>query len=203
MGGQRSCPGRPWRAAVVAGAVGVLVLGLAPPAFAPHVAQLQVKPAQMRPGDRVTVYGPNGYGDNPVSVRFNAVDGPVLGTFTPDMTGYSAWGPGEVTIPAETRPGRYFLFATQELAPAETHIRGVPAKAEISVLGPGGPPLLAEAPPPVADTRVGVLEREAVSGGRLALVALGVLGAALFVAGAAALAAGQRGRAQRDPSPTS
>jgi hypothetical protein len=195
------------RVAVLAGAVGLSMVGLAPPAFAPHVAQIQVKPAQVRPGDRVTVYGPNGYGNNPVSVRFNSAEGPVLGTFPTDQTGYSAWGPGEVTIPADVEPGRYFLFATQELLPAETHIRGVPAKSEITVVGPYGAPVVAEPSPGAAvagadGPRVGVLENEGVSGGRLALVALGVLGGALFVAGAVALAAGQRGRAAGRAAPT-
>lgn len=180
---------------------GVLVLAAtfllssAPPSFAPHVAQLQITPNQVQAGQEVTVFGPRGYGrTNPVEVRFGSIDGPVLGTFQPNEELYAMWGPGTVRLPENVAPGTHMLFATQTLAPSETHIRGVPARGEITVLGRGGAPVLGEAPETrLDDQSAGVLiEDEPVGTGSVLLVALGVAGVALFVAGAAAAFSSRR-----------
>ena len=166
------------------------------PAFAPHVAQLQVTPAQAKAGEEVTVFGPRGYGrTNPVEIRWGSVNGPVLGKFTPNEEAYAMWGPGTVRIPEDAKPGVFALFATQTLAPAETHIRGVPARGEITVLGTGGTPVLGastNAPALPDQDGPGLVEDEPVSTGTVALVALGVAGVGMFLAGGAALAAGRR-----------
>ncbi|MGH9269637.1 MAG: hypothetical protein ACRD0D_15860, partial [Acidimicrobiales bacterium] len=131
------------RSVVIGGAVAA-AWALAPTAaWAPHVPQLVVTPAQVRPGDTVTVAGTRGFGfTNPVQIRFGAVDGPALGSFQPDTQPYAAWGPGTISIPAGTSAGAHVLYATQELSPVEKHIRGVPAQATIEVLGTGGRPVL-------------------------------------------------------------
>ena len=175
--------------------VAAFLLASATPSFAPHVAQLQVTPSQARAGEEVTVFGPRGYGrTNPVEIRGGSVDGPVLGTFQPNEEAYAMWGPGTVRLPDDVKPGSYFLFATQTLAPNETHIRGVPARGQVTVLGAGGPPVLSEAPTPGLDDQpvVGLLEEKPVSTGAILLVALGVAGAGLFVAGAAAAISSRR-----------
>ncbi len=179
--------------------VSALLLASATPSFAPHVAQLQINPEQANAGQEVTVFGPRGYGrSNPVEIRFGKVDGPVLGTFQPNEELYAMWGPGAVRLRDDLEPGVYDLFATQRLAPAETHIRGVPARGQITILGPGGPPVLSEAPAFDEQPTVGLLEEESVSNGAVLLVALGVAGAGLFVAGVAAAISSRR--RQSDPS---
>ena len=181
--------------------VSAFLLASASPSFAPHVAQLQINPEQANAGQEVTVFGPRGYGrSNPVEIRFGTVDGPVLGTFQPNEELYAMWGPGTVRLPDDLKPGVYDLFATQTLAPAETHIRGVPARGQITILGPGGPPVLSEAPAPAFDEQpaVRLLEDESVSNGTVLLVALGVAGAGLFVAGMAAAISSRR--RQSNPS---
>jgi hypothetical protein len=168
--------------------VSAFLLATAIPSSAPHVAQLQVSPAQVRAGEEVTVFGPRGYGrTNPVEIRAGSIDGPVLGTFTPNEESYAMWGPGTVRIPENTQPGTYYLFATQTLAPTETHIRGVPARGEVTILGAGGAPVLSQAPEVPLDQQptVGLLEEEPVSTGSVLLVALGVAGTGLFIAGLA------------------
>jgi hypothetical protein len=183
--------------------VSAFLLATATPSSAPHVAQLQVTPAEVQAGQEVTVFGPRGYGrTNPVEIRGGSVDGPVLGTFQPNEESYAMWGPGTVRIPEGVKPGTYALFATQTLAANETHIRGVPARGEVKILGPAGSaPVLGQAPetPLSEQPRVELLEEEPVSTGAVLLVALGVAGAGLFVAGATAALNTRRQSAQPAP----
>ena len=177
------------------GALAVVVLAAAP-SWAPHVAQLQVTPAQARPGQEVSVYGPRGYGPtNPVEVRWGSPTGPVLGTFQPNTESYAQWGPGTITIPPDAKAGTYQLFATQNLTPGETYIRGIPSQASIQVVSAtGAAPVLSGPPPaPAADQPVvGLEEEEETSTGSLVLLALGVAGGALFLGGGAAILVARR-----------
>ena len=186
------------RVAVTALAMGI-VLVPASAAWAPHVPQLQVTPEQVRPGQEVSVYGTRGFGfTNPVEVRFNATDGPVLGSFQPTNEPYAPFGPGTVRIPENLTPGTYYLWATQVLSPAEKHIRGVPARATITVLGPGGTPVLGAQVGTPGDQGVeGFARSEGPSGWSLVLVGLGVAGIALFGAGLVAVLGSRR--AERSP----
>jgi hypothetical protein len=183
--------------------VGAFLLASATPTPAPHIAQLQVTPAQAKAGEEVTVFGPRGYGrTNPVEIRAGSVDGPILGTFQPNEELYAMWGPGKVRIPENARPGTYYLFATQTLAANETHIRGVPARGELTIVGlAGSAPVLGAAPevPLEEQEQVGLLEEEPVSTGSVLLVALGVAGAGLFIAGLA-VAFSSRRRPPGQPS---
>jgi hypothetical protein len=184
------------RWAATAALAGAAVLLSAGPAFAPHVAHLIVTPSQVRPGEQLTVFGQRGYGSaNPVEIHLDSPDGPLLGTFQPNNELYAMWGPGPVTIPPDAAPGTHTLFATQVLTPAETHIRGIPSRAEIQVLGLGGAPALGAPvnPPVAADPGATGLARESPVGlGPVVLVGLGVAGLAMLVAGAAALSASRR-----------
>jgi len=194
----RRAPATTWlvrTAAAAFGAVAMLMTG-ATAAWAPHVAQLQVTPSQVKPGQQVTVYGPRGYArTNPVEVRWNSPTGPVLGTFQPNEESYAQFGPGPVTIPADARPGTYQLFATQQLTPADTYIRGIPSHATVEVVGVGGAPTLGAGPAPQSQPEaVGLEKHEGVDSGRFAIIAFGVAGIALFLAGAGAILASRRGR---------
>ena len=185
------------RSVVPALLAAALVTLSATPAHAPHVAQLQVSPTTVRAGQEVTVFGPRGYARaNPIEIRWNAPDGPVLGSFTANDELYAMWGPGTIRIPEDAKPGAYILYATQVVLPSENHIRGVPARAEIQVVSDGGAPILGEAPPtPLAEQDgPGLVEEDSVSTGAVLLVALGVAGLGMFAAGMAALAASRRRR---------
>lgn len=130
-------------------ALGVLGAVLVPavPALAPHVAQLNVEPQRVAAGEEVTVWGPRGYGPtNPVEIRLDAPDGPVLATFEPDDQFFAAFPAGPVRIPDTVEPGHHVLFATQELEPNESYIRGIPARAVIQVAAPGAAGTAAGAP---------------------------------------------------------
>ncbi len=185
----------------VAAALAVVALVLTgPPAWAPHVPQLEVTPSRMRPGDQVVVAGTRGFGfTHPVQVRFNSPDGPVLGTFQPDRQPYAAWGPAPITIPADTPPGTYTLYATQQLADLESHIRGVPARMTIEVIGPGGPPVVGrELLQPGEQGSTDLLRQEGPSWGALVIVGLGVAGLGIFLAAVAVVVGNRRRTAEME-----
>src|SRR5215213_11873865 len=95
---------RGWFAAIACAAAGAGSLLRGSGAWAPHVAQLQVTPTQFKAGDTVTVFGPSGYGStNPVEVRLDAADAPVLGSFKTSGSGFAMWGPATLTIPADVK----------------------------------------------------------------------------------------------------
>ena len=143
-------------------------------ASAAHVARIDIKPAQVAPGGEVTVFGPPSWAPVPVSIRWNSVDGEVLATFTTTSGGNAQWGPGTVRIP-DVPPGVYDLVGTQEAPANQTALRGVPARARITVTGPGGAlPAAAKETPPV--NGLTELEEEGASTSTLVLI-----GAAVFV----------------------
>lgn len=176
-----------------AGAAGVLLPGSA--AWAPHVAQLQVTPTSFKPGDTVTVFGPSGYGaTNPVEIRLDGADAPVLGSFKTSGTGFATWGPATIVIPSEVKPGVHTLWATQKLEESEKLIRGMPTKTLVQVLSADGtsPVLGQDLSPRIEPRPTDLVEDKPVSTGALVLVGLGVAGIAMFVAGGAALTASRR-----------
>ena len=186
---------RRWLTAVAGAAAAAGVLLPVSAAWAPHVAQLQVTPTQFKAGDTVTVFGPRGYGQtNPVEIRWDAVDGPVLGSFKTVETGFAMWGPGTVTIPADAKPGVHTMWATQKLEESEKLIRGMPAKTIVQVLNPDGsaPALGVDLEPQVEPRPADLVEDESVGTGALVLAGLGVAGVAMFAAGAAALMSSRR-----------
>jgi len=192
---ERRLPRR-WFAALAgaAGAAGVLLPVSA--AWAPHVAQLQVTPTAFKAGATVTVFGPSGYGaTNPVEIRLDSADAPVLGSFKTSGSGFAMWGPGTITIPADVKPGVHTLWATQKLEESEKLIRGMPTKTLVQVLNAdgSGPVLGLDLSPQIEARPTGLVEDKPVSTGALVLVGLGVAGVAMFAAGAAALMSSRRG----------
>ena len=186
---------RRWLAAVAGAAAAAGALLPVSTAWAPHVAQLQVTPTTFKPGDTVTVFGPRGYGQtNPVEIRWDSVDGPVLGSFKTVETGFAMWGPGTVTIPADAKPGVHTMWATQKLEESEKLIRGMPAKTLVQVLNPDGsaPALGVDLTPQLEQRPTDLVEDESVGTGALVLAGLGVAGVAMFAAGAAALMSSRR-----------
>jgi hypothetical protein len=156
------------------------------------VASLTSNPAQAQPGSQVTITGSE-FGSNPVDIHFNALTGPVLATLTPDSNGTFS---GAVTIPSDAAPGSAVLVATEAAATPKGpkgSSPGVPARALIQVVGPGGAPLAPAGP--VAGARpVSPLITSSVEAGALALVALGALGVALLVAASITMVGTRRAR---------
>jgi hypothetical protein len=125
-------------------------------------------------------------------IRFNALDGPVLVTVPGPLTSGNL--DTSVTIPEGTKPGQYVLLITRQNA--QGAVTQAPARALFSVVGDSGANPVLGAPLANADTspRANGLARtdNSVSSGTLALVALGVGGVGMFLAGMAALFAGRR-----------
>ena len=157
----------------------------AAPAAARHnLSILRLGADEVRPGGVLSV---SGYSyTQPVSIRFNALDGPVLATLTPDSNNDIK---GEVTIPAETKPGSYVLFAVQ--GPPEKPTR-LPARARISVAGDGGGPVLGAPTGTIEARSDDLLGVQRPSTGSLVLIGLGAAGVALFLAGGALLLGASR-----------
>lgn len=146
-------------------------------ASAAHVARLEARPGQVGAGGEIAVFGPPGWAPSPVSIRWNGLDGEVLGTF-PTTTGSNAsFGPGTVRIPA-VAPGTYELVGIQDVPENQPQVRGVPARARITVTGPGGaaPPDVNETPP-VQGLRT--LKETGASAGTMGLLAVGTFAVTL------------------------
>ena len=186
---------RAQRLGFVGFAIGVGVVALASAAFAcVSGPAMNLNPGQARPGSEVTVTGTGWRKADPVLIRFNALNGPVLATMTPASEGFS----GTVTIPADVKPANYVLIATQTAA--DGSLTQMPVRALLTVVGDGGVPTLT-APVAATDTArpAALAKSESVSTASLVLVGLGVAGIAMFVAGMAALLAGRR-REQPEPA---
>lgn len=146
-----------------------------------------------KPGQEVSVTGTNFSKKDAVTVRWNGLDGPVLATFAaPDSNQNIS---GKINVPADARAGNYVLIFTQ--SSADGKLSQMPVRALLTVTPDGGSQPVVGAP--VAAQQAGradglVTSDNSVSGTTLALIALGVAGLGMFVAGMAALFAGRRGR---------
>lgn len=153
---------------------------------------LEVVPRQPNPGSEVTLKGVS-YNHNPVVVRFNALDGPIIGNIQPTGgTGTSSnWKlEGTVTLPADAKPGNYVLIATQPSADGK--LTQIPTRGLVSISGTTAPVLGAPLTAADGERPVGLAEGDSVSAGAMVLVGVGVAGIALFLAGMAALVAARR-----------
>ena len=76
--------------------------------------KLTVSPAQVRPGDQVTVSAPSSALTSPIDIRLNAADGPLLGSIPSAVASPGANSiDATFTLPLETRPGHNALIAVQ------------------------------------------------------------------------------------------
>lgn len=153
---------------------------------------LEVTPRQANAGSEVTLKGVS-YNRNPVMVRFNSLDGPVIGTIQP--TGGSGtssnWNlDGTVRLPADARPGNYVLVATQPSTDGK--LSQIPTRGLVSISGTTAPVVGAPLAPEPVERPVGLVEADSVSTGAKVLAGLGVAGVGMFLAGIAALVASQR-----------
>ena len=162
---------------------------------------VKVSTATAKAGDEVIVSGTGWrFKVDPVTIRFNALDGPVLATASVQNQEFRA----TITVPEGTKPGNYVLVVSQH-AP-DGSLSQTPARVLLTVVGPdGAKPVVGASVAPVESGRPADLLRsdESVSAGTLALVALGVGGMGLFLAGIASLLAGRRGASAPSPAATS
>lgn len=189
--------GRAVRSRMVVGAalgvVAVMFLGAAAWACT-NLATLNLSAPAGKPGDALTITGssfrvPRNAGEalNPVLLRWNGVDGPVMAEAVPDPAGNIS---ASVQIP-DGQPGYYVIVAQQRNAFGADEY-GTPARAAFQILGPNGQSVVQ----PTGSQTPSSVTSDPSSTGMIALTAgLGVLGLALFGSGFAVFAREARRRA--------
>lgn len=181
---------RRWFAFALMAAAGVLTMSS--PAGARHnLSILTVSGPEVRPGGEV---GVSGYSyTQPVSIRLDALDGPVLATFTPDSNSDIK---GQVTIPPETKPGSYVLYAVHGAPEKPSRL---PARARITVALDGGGPVLGASTATTEPRAADLVRQERPSTASLLVIGLGAAGLALLLGGATLLFTAAAGRPSRAP----
>jgi hypothetical protein len=145
---------------------------------------------EAKAGQEVGIKGASFRLTDDVLVRFNALDGPLLTTIKPVGGNIE----GTFTVPAGTKAGTYVIMAMQNDANGKLSL--APIRTTLNVIGDGGTPPVLGATAAVEERTPGlVLDNDSISGGTLALIALGVGGIGMFLAGMAALFAGRKGAA--------
>ncbi|MDQ3898418.1 MAG: hypothetical protein M3326_14445 [Actinomycetota bacterium] len=156
---------------------------------------LNLSTISAKPGQEVGITGTGFQTGNQVTIRWNALDGPVLTTVPAPITSGNL--DAKFTVPEGTKPGSYVVIVTQNKADGTLSLS--PIRAVMNVTGDAGAAPVVGAPAATADTSARanglVRDNESISGGTLALVALGVGGVGMFLAGMAALFAGRRSSA--------
>ena len=160
---------------------------------------LTVNPTAVQAGQEIS-FSAGSISRDEVTVRYDGLDGPVLGTFKPGPdsrfpTSSTSGGLDGVklTIPANATAGQHVLVMTQ--SSADGKLSQIPTRVMFTVTGPtGATPVSGAEILPVDETRpVGLIQGdEPVSTGTKLLVGLGVAGVAMFIAGMAAVFASRR-----------
>jgi hypothetical protein len=151
-----------------------------------------------KPGDQVTLTGTGFRQADPIQVRWNALDGPVVAQVA--KPGSDQTVTANFMVPPGTVPGSYVVIVSQTRDNKPTLS---PVRAVLNVVGPSGqaPVLGASSTSDDADRIPALVQSDDnVSNGTLALVALGVAGIGMFAAGVAALAVSRRGGATAAPA---
>lgn len=96
------------------------------------VQKLSLNPAEAKPGEEIVVNAPVNESNNPIEVRLNEVDGPLLGVIpTADNTAaQDGYFTARFSVPADAKPGQNAVIAVQE------GVKWEPAL--LSVLDPAG-----------------------------------------------------------------
>ncbi len=145
-------------------------------------------------GQEVGVTGTGFQAANSASIRWNALDGPVLATVPAPITGGNL--AANFTVPEGTKAGSYVIIVTQTRADGSMSLS--PIRAVMNVTGEAGTnPVVGATTAQDTSVRADTLARsdDSISTGTLALVALGVGGVGMFLAGMAALFAGRKSSA--------
>jgi hypothetical protein len=124
--------------------------------------------------------------DEPVTLRWNTLDGPILSVATPPgpdngLHGNWRFVDGTFTVPADAKAGTYIVIATQkEVKGSATW--GVPARGLVQV-SDSSPVLGQPAEPPTSPRPSDLVTSESLSAGDFLLAAAGAGGVALLLAG--------------------
>jgi hypothetical protein len=184
-----------------AGAVGALLLAAAAAWACVSGPQMNLSTINAKPGQEVTATGTGWSKTDPVLIRWASLDGPVVATFETQAapSGGNASGrqfQGNFTVPADAKAGNYVVIAMQ--TSADGKLTQMPVRALLTVTPEGGaqPVVGGALSPQTVERPTGlVTSDDSISGATLALVALGVAGVGMFIAGMAALFAGRRAQA--------
>ena len=150
-----------------------------------------LNPANAKPGETIALTMRDFRKVDPVQVRWNDLNGPILASF--EQNGSGSPFNGEITVPADAKPGNYVLILSQYSPDGK--LSQMPVRVLVTVVSPNGsnPVLGAAVSPADVNRPAGLVSNdESISGASLALAGLGVAGVAMFVAGMAALLAGRR-----------
>ena len=146
-------------------------------------------------GQEVQITGTGFQTANAAQIRWNALDGPILTTVPAPIASGNL--DAKFTVPQGTTPGSYVVIVSQTKADGSMSLS--PIRAVMNVTGEAGTNPVVGAAPASTDNSVRAdgLARsdDSISMGTLALVALGVGGVGMFLAGMAALFAGRRSSA--------
>ena len=186
---------------IAAGAlVSIAVLGIAASAAWACVSGpvVNLSTVTAKPGEQVTVTGTGFRQADPVQVRWNALDGPIVAQLAKPESNQTITA--NFMVPPGTAPGSYVVIVSQtrDGRPSLSPIRAV-----LNVVGPSGqtPVLGADSTSDATDRMPALVQSQNdVSNGTLALVALGVAGIGMFAAGVAALASSRRGGVTAAPA---
>lgn len=170
-------------------AVLTVVTSMAVPAQARHnFSMLKVSPELGMAGAEVSVNGFSYPVNAKVSIRFNALDGPVLAELEP--TANQDIG-GPVRIPEGTASGRYVLYAVQYGTDGRPN--RIPGRGALTVVGSGGTRPALPTGLELESRPTALATSKGASSGQLVLVALGALGiAGLISLGLARVAVSRR-----------
>ena len=181
------------RVLAAASTVGV-VMGMAATAWAcVSGPAINLSTVTAKPGQEVTIQGTSFRKADPVTVRWNSLDGPLLATLDKPSGGQVT---GTFTVPTDAKAGNYVVIISQ--TGSDGKLSQLPVRALLQVTAENGslPVLGSSFATDQTERPVSlVTEDNSISGATLALIALGVAGVGMFVAGMAALIAGRRGAA--------
>ena len=171
-------------------AVGVVLIATATAWACVSGPAVNLSTVNAKPGQEIQLTGTNFQKPDPVTVRWNALDGPIVATLPAPSSGNIG---GAFTVPTDAKPGNVVLIVTQ--SSADGKLTQMPVRALLTVTPANGanPVLGGAVAPAQADRPVGLVTNDdSISGASLLLIGLGVAGVGMFVAGMAALFAGRR-----------
>jgi hypothetical protein len=145
-------------------------------------------------GQEVGITGTGFQTGNAAQIRWNALDGPVLTTVPAPIANGNL--DAKFTVPQGTAPGSYVVIVNQVKSDGSLSLS--PIRAVMNVTGDAGAnPVVGATSGTDQTVRADSLARsdDSISTGTLALVALGVGGVGMFLAGMAALFAGRKSSA--------
>ena len=150
--------------------------------------------ANAKPGQEVTATLRDFRKADPIQIRWNALDGPVIATATPDVSGSPFQA--KFTVPDTAKAGSYVVIFSQ--SGSDGKLTQLPVRALLNVTSATGSAPVVGAPVGTPETGrpAGLVTTDnSVSTGTFLLVALGVAGIGMFFVGVAAITAGRKGPA--------